>query len=644
MFKGFPGRLYVNGSTDFIDLIDIDKFSVHELDEILEILGYPAEDIRYYHYLVPKADLDVGLRALGNDEDVRAFSTFVWVHKLMNVYIEHHITTVQTYFSSSPSKVIIEDINDEDEPNTKVDKPRTSTFKKLLLGWHDDWNVDDNVHVNLDSNVDLLMDQNLDNNVDLGMDHNLDNNVDLGMDHNLDNNVDLGVDNSLDNNVDLGVDQNLDNNVELGVDQNLEHSDNGITEDGSSIEWSSEDDSDFVEDNGNCVNDTEVDMRDFRLHTDAEVDINHSNDVDFVEAMDEDVLDNDLFDEDERRQRENESIFSVGQVFGTKEEVKVMIRELAVDTRRQIRIIKDESKRMRAICKGDTEDGVHNKTQVGAGSSSSDKGKGPIVKNVGGRGKKADPNTHKCPWTLLLSKDKDSGSWVIRTLVNEHKCLQSRTIYSCTATFLSKKLLEQLQENPKIPVKAVQEQFQRKFEVGVSLMKAFRAKNLAMEQIHGDFESQYGMLRNYVEELIKANPGTTVRLEVQPATDPASMVRKFKRIYVCLGSLKQGFKAIGRDLLGLDGAFLKGPFPGQILTAVGLDPNNGIYPLSYAIVEAETMQSWSWFLECIAEDLDLDANSNFTFMSDRQKVFIYFMSNARTVCLICMYYVLSLLC
>nr|GFB61575.1 hypothetical protein [Tanacetum cinerariifolium] len=49
----------------------------------------------------------------------------------------------------------------------------------------------------------------------------------------------------------------------------------------------------------------------------------------------------------------------------------------------------------------------------------------------------------------------------------------------------------------------------------------------------------------------------------------------------------QCFRACRRDLLGLDGAFMKGPFPGQVLAAVGLDSNNGIYLLKYALVEAE---------------------------------------------------------
>ncbi|XP_022036681.1 uncharacterized protein LOC110939250 [Helianthus annuus] len=150
-------------------------------------------------------------------------------------------------------------------------------------------------------------------------------------------------------------------------------------------------------------------------------------------------------------------------------------------------------------------------------------------------------------------------------------------------------------------------------------MKAFRAKTKALDQLHGDYQAQYSVLRDYICELYKTNPGTTVQIEVEPCADHRSVTRKFKRIYVCLGSLKQGFKAIGRELLGLDGAFIKGPYPGQVLSAVGVDPNNGIYPLAYAVVEAETLNSWTWFLQCLGKDLELESNSNFTFISDRQK-------------------------
>ncbi|GKG04829.1 mutator type transposase, partial [Tanacetum coccineum] len=60
-------------------------------------------------------------------------------------------------------------------------------------------------------------------------------------------------------------------------------------------------------------------------------------------------------------------------------------------------------------------------------------------------------------------------------------------------------------------------------------------------------------------------------------------VRTLKDTHTCLQSRI--------DFLGLDGCFLSGPYPGQILTAVGVDPNNGIYPLAYAVVESESKDS-----------------------------------------------------
>nr|GEV96744.1 transposase, mutator type [Tanacetum cinerariifolium] len=60
----------------------------------------------------------------------------------------------------------------------------------------------------------------------------------------------------------------------------------------------------------------------------------------------------------------------------------------------------------------------------------------------------------------------------------------------------------------------------------------------------------------------------------------------------------------------------------QILTSVGVDANNRIYPVAYAIVEAESKASWCWFLSLLGEDLGIEANFNYTFISDRKKVYI----------------------
>lgn len=46
---------------------------------------------------------------------------------------------------------------------------------------------------------------------------------------------------------------------------------------------------------------------------------------------------------------------------------------------------------------------------------------------------------------------------------------------------------------------------------------------------------------------------------------------------------------------------------------------NGGFPLAYAIVESETLDSWKWFLNCLGDDLDLYSNSSFIFINDKTK-------------------------
>lgn len=117
-----------------------------------------------------------------------------------------------------------------------------------------------------------------------------------------------------------------------------------------------------------------------------------------------------------RKRKHTNSLFYVSQVSGTKKEVKNLIRRHAVESRRQIRISKDGVNRLRAICTGDSLDGAGSSNfwkgkrpiskDEGTYKTSS-KGKGLEVKNVGGRGKKTNPDLYKCPWVLFLSPDKN---------------------------------------------------------------------------------------------------------------------------------------------------------------------------------------------------------------------------------------------
>ncbi|KAH1106613.1 hypothetical protein J1N35_010381 [Gossypium stocksii] len=76
-------------------------------------------------------------------------------------------------------------------------------------------------------------------------------------------------------------------------------------------------------------------------------------------------------------------------------------------------------------------------------------------------------------------------------------------------------------------------------------------------------------------------------------------------MHVCLQACKDGYRASCRRIVRLDGCFLKGYYSGYLLAAVGIDANNGIYPLAYATVKSENQASWLWFLELLAIDLEI---------------------------------------
>ena len=109
VFTKSPGRKYVDGTVSYVDDVDTDLFSVHELDDMVRELGYKGEQTLYYHFCIPEFPLDYGLLPLGNDQDVLKLVSYVPKHRLVKVYIEIGQTRVASYFKS-PSKVVIEEL------------------------------------------------------------------------------------------------------------------------------------------------------------------------------------------------------------------------------------------------------------------------------------------------------------------------------------------------------------------------------------------------------------------------------------------------------------------------------------------------------------------------------------------------------
>ncbi|KAK8577324.1 hypothetical protein V6N13_027603 [Hibiscus sabdariffa] len=127
----------------------------------------------------------------------------------------------------------------------------------------------------------------------------------------------------------------------------------------------------------------------------------------------------------------------------------------------------------------------------------------------------------------------------------------------------------------------------------------------------GSHKGQYSMIYGYLGEIRTSNPGSTTILMLDN--------RVFLRMYICLHACKEGYKAGCRSVLSIDGCHLKGYYGGTFLAAVSVDANDHIYPIAYAVVEAETESSWNWFLSLLEADLGIGSSHNITIVSDKQK-------------------------
>lgn len=62
----------------------------------------------------------------------------------------------------------------------------------------------------------------------------------------------------------------------------------------------------------------------------------------------------------------------------------------------------------------------------------------------------------------------------------------------------------------------------------------------------------------------------------------------FLWLYMSLTACNDSFRQACRPVISVDGYFLKGHYGGQLLATIGRDPNDNIYPIAMAVVEAKT--------------------------------------------------------
>nr|GEW79529.1 hypothetical protein [Tanacetum cinerariifolium] len=552
-FQRYPGRMYVSGRVDILDMVDIDLFTVVALNMMVLKLGYTSKyEPMFYNYLKPLTSLDEGLYVLACEEDVCCLGTLVRSFKLIEVYIQHGVTALDSYLRAPRFRATLEEITDE--PGSIA---ANRIEKMLLLTWHESSETTKEPVF-----IDDVMRQLSFNEIELDGEAGFANVAGSGVNSSgLSHDESFGVDD-----LDLNINESelilsevstqkpivaevstqepivvkVSTEVPIMEEVGTQEFSMGdvVLEDYVRIDaaYETEYDVQSSEDAGTDDDDDGVD-EDFLVYEENEI---VEPDVDvhlFGENVD--VINANGFDSDPSNDVEKNY---------KREEAKDRVYLHSIESRRNLKLYKNDGVRIRARCDGKVlvftilqgtgPTGLNHRMEAGPSGSSNPTTRSKKKNTCTNNGSQASPSFLDAldkgdlyHWVLCVVKDKFIQNWVVRV-------------------------------NTDIPVKAVQDQLQCKLK--------------------------HSMLRDYVVELQSTNPNTTVKIAVERNIDHSLPTRVFQRIYICLGALKLCFRACIRDLLGLDGAFMKGPFPGQVL--------------------------------CLGDDIDLHPNLNFTFISERQKV------------------------
>jgi len=196
------------------------------------------------------------------------------------------------------------------------------------------------------------------------------------------------------------------------------------------------------------------------------------------------------------------------------------------------------------------------------------------------------------------------------------------------SNWLGSKLLSIVRENQVLKLTTIMNRTVEKWGLEINLNKAYRARAKAIDMIDGSFRDQYTRIYDHTHELMRSNGGSTVRVSIMPFQCTEEDVERpgavlcphFQRMYIFFKACKESFFKC-RSVIGLDECFLKGYYVGQLLAAIGRDPNDQMLPIAFVVVEGETKDSWKWFLELLIADLGGTRLCNtYIFISDQQKV------------------------
>ncbi|XP_059632040.1 uncharacterized protein LOC132274717 isoform X2 [Cornus florida] len=196
-----------------------------------------------------------------------------------------------------------------------------------------------------------------------------------------------------------------------------------------------------------------------------------------------------------------------------------------------------------------------------------------------------------CPWRIYASRLATTQLICIKKMSARHTC-EGATVkagYRAGRGWVGKIIKEKLKESPNYKPKDIASDIKREYGIQLNYSQAWRAKEQAREQLQGSYKEAYNQVPLFCEKIKETNPGSIASFATKEDSS-------FHRLFVSFHASISGFRQGCRPLLFLDSTSLNSKYQGMLLAATAADGDDGVFPVAFAVVDAETDDNWRWFL------------------------------------------------
>ncbi|XP_061343249.1 uncharacterized protein LOC133289351 isoform X2 [Gastrolobium bilobum] len=216
-----------------------------------------------------------------------------------------------------------------------------------------------------------------------------------------------------------------------------------------------------------------------------------------------------------------------------------------------------------------------------------------------------------CPWRIYASRLSTTQLICIKKMNTNHTCEGSavKAGYRATRGWVGSIIKEKLKASPNYKPKDIADDIKREYGIQLNYSQAWRAKEIAREQLQGSYKEAYTQLPFFCEKIKETNPGSFAAFTTKEDSS-------FHRLFVSFHASISGFQQGCRPLLFLDRTPLNSKYQGELLAATAVDGDDGIFPVAFAVVDAENEDNWHWFLQELK--LAVSTSEQITFVADFQ--------------------------